>query len=52
MNIEKVVAPLLLPNAKRRLADEYDAAQKRGDIAKRGGERSGLEHSTPPPISD
>jgi hypothetical protein len=33
--------------AKRRLADEYDAAQERGEIAspKGGGERSGRERS-------
>jgi len=31
--------------AKRRLADEYDAAQDRGEVASRGGERSGREHS-------
>ena len=35
--------------AKRRLADEYDAAQERGEVASRGGERSGLEHSVPAP---
>ena len=35
--------------AKVRLADEYDAAQARGEVAKRGGERSGQEHSPPPP---
>lgn len=35
--------------AKRRLADEYDAAQERGEVATRGGERSGREHSTPAP---
>ena len=35
--------------AKRRLADEYDAAQERGDVATRGGERSGREHSPPAP---
>jgi hypothetical protein len=37
--------------AKRRLADEYDAAQKRGEIAKRGGERSGREHSPAAPTA-
>lgn len=31
--------------AKRRIADEYDAAQERGEVASRGGERSGKEHS-------
>ena len=31
--------------AKRRLADEYDAAQERGEIATAGGERSGREQS-------
>lgn len=31
--------------AKRRLADEYDAAQERGEVASRGGERSGRERS-------
>ncbi|MCK0198982.1 hypothetical protein MWN34_18955 [Ancylobacter sp. 6x-1] len=39
--------------AKRRLADEYDAAQERGEVAGRGGERSGREHSpTAPTASD
>lgn len=35
--------------AKRRLADEYDAAQERGEVAgpQGGGERSGREHSAP-----
>lgn len=37
--------------AKRRLADEYDAAQERGEIASKGGERSGREHSTPLPTA-
>lgn len=40
--------------AKRRLADEYDAAQERGEVAGRkgGGERSGLERSpAKPPAS-
>lgn len=31
------------------LAEEYDAAQERGEVASRGGERSGREHSTPAP---
>jgi hypothetical protein len=37
--------------AKRRLADEYDAAQKRGEIAHAGGERSGRERSAPAPTA-
>lgn len=37
--------------AKRRLADEYDAAQERGEIASRGGERSGREHSPATPTA-
>lgn len=37
--------------AKRRLADEYDAAQERGEVAVRGGERSGKEHSPPAPTA-
>lgn len=31
--------------AEMRLAEEYDAAQDRGEVASRGGERSGREHS-------
>jgi hypothetical protein len=31
--------------AEMRLAEEYDAAQDRGEVASRGGERSGLQHS-------
>lgn len=34
-----------------RLAEEYDAAQERGEIATRGGERSGKEHSVPLPTA-
>lgn len=37
--------------AKRRLADEYDAAQERGEVASRGGERSGREHSPAAPAA-
>jgi hypothetical protein len=38
---------------RRRLADQYDAAQQRGEVATRGGERSGREHSpTAPAVSD
>lgn len=37
--------------AKRRLADEYDAAQERREIAGPGGERSGREHSPPLPTT-
>ena len=38
--------------AKSRLAKEYDAAQRRGEIAKRGGERSGREHSPALPSAE
>lgn len=37
--------------ANRHLAQEYDAAQERGEVASRGGERSGREHSTPAPTA-
>jgi hypothetical protein len=37
--------------AKRRLADEYDAAPERGEVAKAGGERSGRERSTTKPTA-
>ena len=37
--------------AKRRLADEYDAARERGEVAKAGGERSGRERSTTKPTA-
>lgn len=37
--------------AKMLLADEYDAAQDRGEVASRGGERSGLEHSPTAPTA-
>lgn len=39
--------------AKRRLANEYDAAQERGEVAGRrgGGERSGKERSLPTPTA-
>jgi hypothetical protein len=37
--------------SKRRLADEYDAAQERGEVATRGGERSGKEHSPAAPAA-
>ncbi len=32
-------------HAEMRLAEEYDAAQERGEVASRGGEHSGREHS-------
>ena len=35
--------------AKMRPADEYDSAQGRGEVASRGGERSGREHSAAVP---
>jgi hypothetical protein len=38
-------ALLIEARAKIRLADEYDAAQARGEVATRGGERSGFQHS-------
>jgi hypothetical protein len=41
-----------LAGAKRRLADEYDGAQERGEIASRGGERSGREHSPLAPTAE
>jgi hypothetical protein len=37
--------------AKRWLADEYDAAQERGEVATRGGEGSGREHSPAAPTA-
>ena len=37
--------------AKIRLADEYYAAQDRAEVATRGGERSGLQHSPVPPTA-
>lgn len=45
-------AALIEARAKMRLADEYDAAQERGEVASRGGERSGREHSTPAPSAE
>jgi hypothetical protein len=36
----------------RRLADEYDAAKERGEVASRGGERSGKEHSPAATVAD
>lgn len=38
--------------AEMRLAEEYDAAQERGEVASRGGERSGREHSPLAPSAD
>ena len=39
--------------AEMRLAEEYDAAQDRGEVASRGGERSGLQHSpVAPTVAD
>ncbi|WP_423209055.1 hypothetical protein E2976_17550 [Paracoccus yeei] len=38
-------ATFIRARAEMRLAEEYDAAQDRGEVASRGGERSGREHS-------
>lgn len=40
--------------AKRRLADEYDAAQERGEVQKAGGDRLSIipEEKNAPKISD
>lgn len=37
--------------AEMRLAEEYDAAQERGEVSTRGGERSGLQHSPTAPTA-
>lgn len=44
---------LLQSNVRKNLpdGDEYDAAQERGEVASRGGERSGKEHSVPAPTA-
>ena len=44
-------ALLIESQAKMRLADEYDAAQERGEVSGPGGERSGREHSPAPATS-
>lgn len=44
-------ALLIEARAKHRLADEYDGAQDRGEVASRGGERSGLQHSPVAPTA-
>ena len=44
-------ALMIEARAKRRLADEYDRAQARGEVATRGGERSGREHSPAVPTA-
>ena len=38
--------------AKMRLADEYDAAQERGDVQKKGGEPKGASRTSVPTAAD
>jgi len=40
-----------MAGAKRRLADEYDAAQERGEVAKRGDNQRGRSNGERPPSS-
>jgi hypothetical protein len=38
--------------AKRRLADEYDAAQERGDVARNGGDKSRIPNENSAKVTD
>ncbi|WP_137113643.1 DUF3102 domain-containing protein [Mesorhizobium sp. GR13] len=45
LEVREEIERMIEARAKIRLAEEYNAAQERGEVAGRGGERSGLEHS-------